>query len=91
MSATTTTTTAAPVEFHAAPWLSPDRLLDFEHIDAASGRYTAVAASRTWRAVDVSTGTRDGHCMVRVTPTMARALAALLLRCADALDAEEQA
>mgnify|MGYP001119045530 CR=1 FL=1 len=88
---TTTTTTAAPVEFHAAPWLSPDRLMAFEHIDATSGRHTAVAASRWWRAVDLSTCTPDSSCMVRVTPTMARALAALLLRCADALDAEEQA
>ena len=87
---TTATTSAAPVEFHAAPWLSPDRLMAFEHIDAASGRHTAVAASRLWRAVDLSVGTIDSSFMVRVSPGMARAMAALLIRCADALDAEGQ-
>lgn len=87
---TATTTPAAPVEFHAAPWLSPDRLMAFEHIDAASGRHTTVAASRLWRAVDLSTGTLDSSFMVRVPPAMARALAALLIQCADAVDAEGQ-
>ena len=83
-----TTTTSAPVEFHTAPWLSPDRLMAFEHVDAASGRHTAVAASRLWRAVDLSVGTVDSSFMVRVSPAMARAVAALLIRCADAVDEE---
>ncbi|QXL83270.1 hypothetical protein [Comamonas sp. NLF-1-9] len=75
------------VKFTHAEWLSPDRLLDFEHVDDASGRYVNVAASRTWRAVDLSVGTNDGSCMVRLAPDLARAVAALLVRCAEALEA----